>query len=281
MQSRRRFAVKTAIVATAISVLATGSVLAADLSYRAPVATPSAFDWNGLYFGGSIGGAWESVRSNDDSYNIFNNFGGLGLVNTGGAGNMNSSSSSFLGGVQAGANYQIGRLVLGTELDWSWTKLNPSVTGGYPIRPGAGVTGSETFSESTKWIGTATTRLGVARDNWLFYGKAGAAWASSSYTLAGAETGGAGVQTLGGTFSRTRPGWTVGTGLEWGWTPNWIFRLEYDYINLGTATETIPAGGVTTAGVPYGASVSANVSQSINEVKVGLSYKMPAGFFFW
>ena len=71
---------KTAIVAAAISALATGSVLAADLSYRAPAAMPAAFDWNGLYFGGSIGGAWESVRSNDDSYNIFNNFGGLGLV---------------------------------------------------------------------------------------------------------------------------------------------------------------------------------------------------------
>jgi outer membrane immunogenic protein len=272
--------VKTAIVAAAISALATGSVLAADLSYKAPVAMPSAFDWNGLYFGGSVGGAWEGVRSNDDSWNVIGLFGGAAFP-TGAAANMNSSSSSFLGGVQAGANYQIGRLVLGTELDWSWTKLNPSVTGGYPFFPGAGASGSETFSESTKWIGTATTRLGVARDNWLFYGKAGAAWASSSYTVAGVDTLGAARTTLGGTFSRTRPGWTVGTGLEWGWTPNWIFRLEYDYINLGTATETIAAGGVTAGGVPYGATVSANVSQSINEVKFGLSYKMPSGFLFW
>ena len=60
-----------------------------------------------------------------------------------------------------------------------------------------------------------------------------------------------------------------------------LFRLEYDYINLGTATETIAAGGVTAGGVPYGATVSANVSQSINEVKFGLSYKMPSGFLFW
>jgi hypothetical protein len=28
-----------------------------------------------------------------------------------------------LRGVQAGALYQVGRLVVGTDLDWSWTKM--------------------------------------------------------------------------------------------------------------------------------------------------------------
>jgi outer membrane immunogenic protein len=115
----------------------------------------------------------------------------------------------------------------------------------------------------------------------LFYGKAGAAWAGATYGLAGVENVGAFATTLGGTFSHMRTGWTVGTGLEWAWTQNWTVKLEYDYINLGTASETVPVGGITAGGLPYGGTVAANVSQSISEVKFGINYKLSPGFLFW
>ena len=87
--------------------------------------------------------------------------------------------------------------------------------------------------------------------------------------------------TLGGTLSETRIGWTVGTGLEWGFAPNWTAKIEYDYLNFGSSAVTIPVGGITTGGVAYGGTVSANVNQSISEVKFGVNYKMGPGFLFW
>ncbi len=274
---------KRVLLATTALIVAgsSGAVFAADLGapYRAPVPV-AVYDWTGLYFGGHIGGGWEKTWSNDDSYNVIGHFGGIGLP-VGAAASMNSSNSSFLGGVQAGWNYQIGRLVLGSEFDWSWTKFNTTATGGYPVFPGAGFTGGETLGSSNNWIGTATTRIGVARDNWLFYGKAGGAWTGANYTLGAIETAGAARATLGGTFSETRIGWTVGTGLEWAFAQNWTAKIEYDYLNFGSSAVTIPVGGITSGGVPYGGTVSANVNQSISEVKFGVNYKMGPGFLFW
>jgi outer membrane immunogenic protein len=54
-------------------------------------------------------------------------------------------------------------------------------------------------------------------------------------------------------------GWTAGTGLEWAFTPNWIGRLEYDYI--GVATWNV------------GAINQFSVSRQINMFTAGLSYK--------
>ena len=123
------------LAAAALIITGSSTVIAADIApiYRAPVPV-AVYDWTGLYFGGHIGGGWEKTWSNDDSYNVIGHFGGIGLP-TGAAASMNSSDSSFLGGIQAGWNYQIGRLVLGSEFDWSWTSFEHSATGGYPVVP--------------------------------------------------------------------------------------------------------------------------------------------------
>ncbi len=262
-------------------------MLAADLPapYRAPVPV-AVYDWTGLYFGGHIGGGWERTQSNDDSWNVIN-FATAVAIPTGGAANMNSTSCSFLGGVQAGWNYQVGRLVLGSEIDWSWTSLSSQAVGGFAFPAAAGTRGGETFSSSDRWIGTATTRLGVAKDNWLYYGKIGGAWTNANYTLGAiqqATATGATLATLGGTFSETRYGWTVGTGIEWAFAANWTAKLEYDYMNFGSSAVSIPGGGTSAAlpaFSPFGANVNANVNQSISEVKFGVNYKMGPGFLFW
>jgi len=194
----------------------------------------------------------------------------------------NTTSSSFLGGVQAGANYQIARLVLGSEFDISWTHLNTSATGPFadsPFFQGA-FPGTESFTSSTHWVATATTRLGVARDNWLFYGKAGAAWAGSNTGVAITAVF-TGTTTLAGTLSDTRVGWTVGTGVEWAFARNWNTRLEYDYMDFGTKVENISAAGLNDINVRFGANLPISVSQNVSMVKWGVNYKFDPGFLFW
>ena len=65
-------------------------------------------------------------------------------------------------------------------------KPNGSNSAGLPAYPGYAsyVYDTETVGAKANWTGTATTRLGLAKDNWMLYGKAGAAWANYTYSLA-------------------------------------------------------------------------------------------------
>ena len=193
-------------------------------------------------------------------------------------------------------NYQIGRLVLGSDFDFSWMSLNGSNSVGLPAYPGYAsyVYDTETVGAKANWTGTATTRLGLAKDNWMLYGKAGAAWANYTYSLA--HAGGYYVNyytageyppfAFGATTSETRIGWTLGTGVEWAFARNWTARLEYDYLNFGSKPESF--SGAFTGGyqgyeykVALPANISTNIYSQISEVKFGVSYKFDSGFLFW
>ncbi len=49
-------------------------------------------------------------------------------------------------------------------------------------RPGLAFPDSATFTENTDLLASVTGRLGYAWNNWLFYGKGGAAWAANRYS---------------------------------------------------------------------------------------------------
>ena len=51
------------------------------------------------------------------------------------------------------------------------------------------------------------------------------------------------IPAAGGTVesvSNTRTGWTAGAGVEWGLTQNLTARVEYLYLDLGSATSVFP-----------------------------------------
>jgi outer membrane immunogenic protein len=94
----------------------------------------------------------------------------------------------------------------------------------------------------------------------------GAAFAHNNYSDNWTSTGGRGI-VFSGTGSGTRVGWTVGTGLEWAFMNSWSAKVEYDYLDFGTRTVTVsPGGGFNSIGL-------VNV-QAINEVKVGVNYRL-------
>jgi outer membrane immunogenic protein len=234
-------------IACVIAVPAIG----ADLPRKAPVMAPVAavYNWSGFYVGGHVGGAWGEERSTIVSAPGIQTPGTLVIF----------EPSGFLGGAQVGVNWQFGTWVLGAEFDWSWTEANDTVL--VPtLLPGVSV---RTIKD-INWFATATARLGYAMNNALIYAKGGAAWMEVDYNVAGVTTAG-GVVVLGpALINDRRAGWTVGAGFEFGITPNWSAKIEYNYLDVGAEQYTFTAPGAT-------ATTSSEIQMHL--VKGGINYR--------
>jgi opacity protein-like surface antigen len=99
---------------------------AADLPSRAlapaPIYVAPAFTWTGFYVGGNVGAAW-SGRDNCPLGHNFNE--GVYVLDGTFTPNCNSDrSTNFIGGIQAGYNWQFGGWLLGLEGDINWIGRN-------------------------------------------------------------------------------------------------------------------------------------------------------------
>ncbi len=254
------------LVLTSVACVAfAGSAAAADLApvykapyYKAPVVA-QVYDWTGFYIGGHIGGAWtdETATLSDTTSPILLN--PLGTA-------ISGNRDGFLGGAQIGYNYQIQHLVLGVGGDFSWTNARETTSTASTLIPG-GVTTSQ---GTTNWYATLTGRAGYAWDNWLLYGKGGAAWINERFSGNATATI-PGVGTLTETSSPitdTRAGWTLGAGLEWAFSRRWSAFAEYDYLGFPNKTETFAVS-------PGGFTASNSVSTNVSMVKAGVNYHFP------
>jgi outer membrane immunogenic protein len=235
--------------ATIVALMAAIPAFAADLPMKAPAmiaAAPAPFSWTGCHIGGNIGG----VFSEDTSTGLLGN-------------SASHNSSGFVGGGQIGCDYQFAPgWVIGVEGRAAWTSLKES-NASTVIFPAIGRTVPSQFSVSNDFLASATARLGYSFVNpWLFSVKGGAAWTNEKVDDAFiAPVRGIAVDP---STSNTRTGWTVGTGVEWAFAPNWSATLEYDYYDFGSKglTLTQPNEIVTVA----------SFKDTIHEVTVGVNY---------
>ncbi|MFG3595793.1 outer membrane protein [Bradyrhizobium sp. RDI18] len=183
------------VVSGALALVAAGwtmSAQAADFYGSPNTVNQSLFrpdSWAGPYLGANIGYAWGSVANNP------------------------AKPSGFVGGVQAGYNWQNGGpWVFGLEGDIQATGAE------------------ETFAPwkfSNPWFGTVRGRAGYAFTNVLFFGTGGLAFGELRAT------------TFGLTESHTNLGWTLGAGAEVGLAPNWSAKIEYLYVDLANSNFVI------------------------------------------
>ena len=223
-----------------------GAAMAADISrpvYKAPPAgaLPVAYDWTGFYIGGHVGYGWADKTWQD----------GFGF------GTVTHNADGFLGGGQAGFNFQTGMFVLGVEGDFSWSGISGGTTGTGVLIGGAPF--GATFNTDVDWTATLTGRVGLAFDRWLVYGKGGVAWARDKYST--------NFYTFPGTveLSDTRVGWTAGAGVEYAFAPQWSAKLEYNYMDFGSRSVSFTPGTAT------------DIDQQIHAVKFGINYKFGGG----
>jgi outer membrane immunogenic protein len=175
------------------------------------------FNWTGCHIGADVGGAW--MRDQDtETVTATGRQSIFSPVNTA------TPSGVKLGGY-LGCDYQFASpVVVGIEGDAEWANIR----GGSVNFPNTGLP-PDSYETQADFEASLRGRLGYAFQNWLFYGTGGVAWAriSENYVVAGFANE---------TFTETRPGWTVGGGIEYAFAPNWVGRIEYRYADFGTIT---------------------------------------------
>jgi outer membrane immunogenic protein len=261
----------TGVAATAL-MAAAGSVFAADIMPMKAAPPVVAYDWSGVYVGGVLGGAWGRTDSSDPGLGVIGTLVSVPVTQT-------TDSSGFIGGVEGGMRYQLGKLVVGTEADITWGHVNGTSTTSFGP-PGAAGLLTRSITANSNWIGTATNSIGIAHDRWLIYGKAGVAWTHTNYTDNWVANVGGSIPLFTGAGSENRVGWTVGAGIEWAVWNNWSVKAEYDYLDFSTTNVAI-TGTVLPSVLPTGASFGMQDTAHVNQFKAGLNWHISPNFFFF
>lgn len=220
-----------AFAALALFLGATHGALAAP-----PVETP-AFSWTGFTVGLDVGYAWAQASGQDCNW-------GRNKCPA-----YSTGADGIVGGAYAAFNWQVDHIVLGIEGDIE----------------GSAVTGTSAFSSpftnylyghavDESWQASLRARLGYAFDRTLVYVTGGVAYADVFNNL----------WRLGKSFhaySETRPGWTVGAGVEQALSDHFTARLEYRYTGFDSSENSV--------------GTNSTILQDLNQqaIRMGIGYK--------
>jgi outer membrane immunogenic protein len=215
-ESRRRDGHLKLLMAVTIPALAaftvsTGPAQATDIfrgppgsikDFPAPV-VPACAIFHGFYIGGHVGTAFHDWEWND--LDAFAKDFERDLPSS-----VSSTDSGFIGGLQAGFNWQRGCTVFGLEADWSWAGLDDAElhtdSGFERLRVSSNIDG----------FGTLRTRAGVVVDSLLLYVTGGLAFADIERRLTVEDLDANPSETF--SSGDTRFGLAAGFGAEWALT---------------------------------------------------------------
>jgi len=194
---------------------------AADLPVytKTPAMIAAIYDWSGFYVGVNGGGA-----SAHKCWNI-TDFGPTPFTTEISEG-CHNATGGLVGG-QIGFRWQSANFVFGVEGQGDWADLKGSNTSQF-------IAGA-TNQSRVNGIGLVTGQVGYAWNNVLWYVKGGAAVTGDSYRGITTVTG-----LLVDSASESRWGGAIGTGLEFGFAPNWSVGVEYDHLFMGSRTVSFP-----------------------------------------
>lgn len=249
-----------------------GSALAADLPVREPPPVfvpppPPPFTWSGPYVGGHVGYTWGNYKGD-----LADNFGDFTSFNTG--------FDGFIGGGHIGWNWdsnQYGRFLPGLGLDLShWIiGIEGDVDGTAANRTVSQFVSANGFFpgffplvNASANIGVQASvrgRIGYAWDRLMIFATGGVAFADFNTDIS--------TPFGGGGRSNTRTGWTVGGGVEYGISNNWLIRAEYRYAQFGTTTLFASNAFAFPGAVAAGVQLNRKVEE--NRVLLGISYLFP------
>ena len=186
-----------------------GSALAADLRPPPPVVpVVPLFTWTGFYIGVDGGYGWQNIRETGI-------FGGLPFYQ------VNYRASGPVGGGHAGFNWQVNQFVFGIEGDVLGTSMRVNA----PFN--AFLFNNADWRSGVE--GSIRGRIGIAFDRFMVYATGGVAFETfrlrENFLFA---------PTFADTFTPSRAGLTVGGGVEYAFTDNWLARVEGRYSDFGT-----------------------------------------------
>jgi outer membrane immunogenic protein len=253
------------------------AVLSADIPaapvLKAPVQAPG-YSWYGFFIGVHGGYGWgrDAVAFTPDAF-----YAPLVLAR-GAPAAAAPNPEGFVGGIHYGSNWQFGRIVLGTDSDFSYSDIKASQVFASAI---GGVPFTATTTQRLKWFGTTRGRAGVlVTDNVLLYATGGLATGRIESSSAHLITLAGGCLIPGGcpagSIGTTKWGWAAGGGIEYGAGP-WSLKVEYLHYDLGTVNYLLRDLVVPAA------TINASVRTSGDMVRAGVSYRFnwtPWGLIF-
>jgi opacity protein-like surface antigen len=210
----------------------------------------SGIDWSGFYFGGHGGGTASQFRTDrgvqDIARGVFNGSSVLGLIDPGQLvliPERRDNGPTF--GAIAGYNMMIGDVVVGVEADY--TRVNQGTVAGtseYRQLPQERITLITTQNASLQDYASARIRLGWVTGNLLPFATAGVVagrfntnvTAFGDYSFETPANSGNYVSYVGYPKTLGKPekdkwgfGFTVGGGVDYALTDNFLVRAEYLY----------------------------------------------------
>jgi outer membrane immunogenic protein len=260
-------AISALLIAAPLSVAS-----AADMAVKAPPPPPApVFSWTGFYLGVNAGYGWGNNNVNFvDADHFYSEAIRDGAIPA----SLRPDAHGFVGGAQAGYNFQSGPVVYGIETDIQYTNITGTASVGTAVSALFYPTILTTAQNKLNWFGTLRPRLGITVEpSFLIYATGGLAYghvASSASTLitAGATCANNLYCSIG-SASQTRAGWTAGAGAEYALSVHWSVKAEYLYFNLGRETYNMPS----TDPLAAGAGMQGTTAFHENLVRGGLNYK--------
>ena len=281
--------------------------------YKAPPPPPApVYNWTGFYIGGNVGYGWGNANTDLTANGNVTSHPTCGCVPTDIPASFAFADSDaarpqgVIGGGQIGYNYQFSpRWVLGFEADIqgsgeraSGLFFDPFVTSLCVVESAPGVCrtsfpspGTVLTSNQSKinWFGTVRGRLGVlVSDQLLIYGTGGLAYGEVAVS-GDADISAVAMYPISFTpttpafgASKTNVGSSIGGGVEGrisNWLPpNWTWKLEYLYLDLGSiGTPTTPfvllPSDLTRVSNITGTITTQHTHLTDNIVRVGLNYQ--------
>lgn len=199
-----------------------------------PDIQPATNNWSGFYVGGEFGGGWAHGYWRLTNNNYFNTL-GAALVGR----DFNAKTGSVIGGIDVGANYQTGHLLLGLSGSGLASGFRKDFAS--PFFPNL-----DTFKYKLHWLSTAEGRLGYANEHWLTYATGGYAGGDLYLELHSPDSGGVTAKS-----SEWRNGWTTGVGVDYRLSRHTSLGAAYHFIRLKMDNETIGCPNCGT-GVGFG-----------------------------
>jgi outer membrane immunogenic protein len=245
------------ILFTAVSLGMLGvlsSAQAADLPYaKAPSATPSVYDWTGVYVGAFGGGGVGNHNINNATGQAvpFADF------------SANYSSLGGFGGGEVGYNWQSGNYIVGIESDLFWAGIRGSDGSQFANGSFPGVTAVD--ADNWRWGGTLRVRGGFTVDRWLMFFTGGYAFGDIQHTNTPPLGAGLPVDR----FNVTANGLTAGGGIAYALTNNISAKVEYRYYSFNGYNR--PGSALT--GLTVNGQLPYSTVSTFSVVSVGLDFK--------
>jgi len=238
-------------VALAALGMAAAPASAADLAARPYTKAPAPmiaaiYDWSGFYIGLNGGGGW--------AHKCWTNTSTFGVATIPNASEGCHDASGGMVGGQIGYRWQSSAWVFGLEAQGDWADFKGSNTSQFLL--------GATNQTKIDAFGLFTGQVGYAWNNALWYVKGGAAVANDKYRGIATATG-----IAFDTASQTRWGGTIGTGLEFGFAPNWSLAVEYDHMFMGNHSLNFVAVPAATV------SRTDSIKQDVDMATVRLNYR--------